>query len=81
MKQMVLSKNTKKTNRNRSWTRSDLGLPRGKGKGMGWMIILGVWEMQTVIFGMDGQWDPTVQHRELCVIGSFCCTTELDKTL
>ena len=51
---MILSKNTKKTNRNGSWTRSDLGLPRGKGKGMRWMGILGVWEMQTVIFGMDG---------------------------
>ena len=27
------------------------------------------------------QWDPTVQHRELCVIGSLHCTTELDKAL
>ena len=27
------------------------------------------------------QWDPTVQHRDLCVIGSFCCTTELDEIL
>ena len=42
-----------------------------------------VWDfwMQIVIFGMDGQWEPTVQHREMCVIGSLCCTTELDKTL
>ena len=40
----------------------------------------GFW-MQTVIFGMDGQWDPTVQHREMCVTGSLCCTTELDETL
>ena len=24
---------------------------------------------------------PTVQHREMCVIGSLCCTTELDETL
>ena len=37
--------------------------------------------MQTVIFGMDGQWDTTVQHREMCVIGSLCCTTEIDETL
>ena len=31
----------------------------------------GVWGlgMQTVIFGMDRQWGPTVQYRELCVIG------------
>ena len=45
------------------------------------MGILGVFEMQTVIFGMDGQWDPTVQHREMCVIGSLSGTTELDETL
>ena len=37
--------------------------------------------MQNVIFGMDGQWDPTVKHREICVIGSLCCTVELEKTL
>ena len=24
---------------------------------------------------------PTVQHKEMCVIGSHCCTTELDETL
>ena len=29
---------------------------------------------------MDGQWDLTVQHREMSVIGSLCCTTELDET-
>lgn len=32
-----------------------------------------VWEvfwMQTVVFGMDGQWDSTVQHRETC-LGHF----------
>ena len=30
----------------------------------------GGWDqwMQTVIFGMDGQWAPIVQHRELFVI-------------
>ena len=37
--------------------------------------------MQTIIFGMHGQWDPTVQHREMYVTGSLYCTTELDKTL
>ena len=30
---------------------------------------------------MDGQWDPTVQHREMCEIGSLCCTTEHEETL
>ena len=80
---MILSKKNKQIkNRNRSWPRrADLGFPRGKGKGVGWMGILGAFWMQTVIFGMDGQWDPTGQHREMCVIGSLCCTTELDKTL
>ena len=45
------------------------------------MGILGVLGMQTIISGVDGQWDPTVQHREMCVIGSLCCTTELDEIL
>ena len=45
------------------------------------MGILEVLEMQTVTFGMDGQWDLTVQHREMCVIGSLCCATELDEAL
>ena len=60
--------------------KSRLGFPRsgGEGEGLGGMGILG---MQTVISGMDGQWDPTVQHREMCVIGSLCCTTELDEML
>ena len=39
---------------------------------------LGVFWMQTVVFGMNGQWDPTVHHREMCVIGSLCCTTQLN---
>ena len=40
----------------------------------------GFW-MLTVIFGVDGKWSPTVQHREMCVIGLLCCTTELEETL
>ena len=42
--------------------------------------LVGGW-MQTVVFGMDGQWDPTIQHREMCVTESLCCTTESDETL
>ena len=34
-----------------------------------------------VTFGMRGQWGPTVQHGELYVIGSLCCTTEIEETL
>ena len=66
--------------------KSRLGVPKGErgGSGMdghlGFVLFFFFW-MQTVIFGMDGQWDPTVQHREMCVTGSCCCTTELDKTL
>ena len=52
--------------------------PRGKGEGVGQMGILQGFWMQTVTPEMDGQWDPTVQHREMCVTGSLCCTTELD---
>ena len=62
---------------------SRLGVPRGvKGGGVGWMGIWGFffW-MQTVIFGMDGQWGPTAQHGVIYMIGSLCCTTELEKTL
>ena len=36
----------------------------------GWTFAVGDW-MQTVIFGMDGQWDPTVQHREMSGTGSL----------
>ena len=59
-------------------TSDDLGFQRGKGEGVGWIVIWGLFWMQTLIFGMDGEWDPTVQHRETCVIGSLCCTTELE---
>ena len=54
--------------------------PEGKGEGVGWMNILEFFWMQTVIFGMHGQWGPTVQHKEMRVIGSLCCTTELKET-
>ena len=37
------------------------------------------WRMPTVTLGMDGQW-ASIQHRELGVIGSLCCTTEIKET-
>lgn len=37
--------------------------------------------LKTVTLEMDGQWAPTVQHRELGVIGILCCTTEVEETL
>ena len=40
MEEMILSKK----NRNRSWPRrAELGFPRDKEQGVGWMGILGVW--------------------------------------
>ena len=80
---MILYENNKQTNKtdhgHEEQTWGFWGC--AKGVGVGWMGILGVWGMQSVIFGMDGQWDPTVQHREMCGIGSLCCSTELGKTL
>ena len=75
---MILSK---KRNRNRSWpSKADMAFLGGR-EGVGWIGILGVFWMQTVIFGMDRQWGPTVQHRELCVCGSLYRTSELEETL
>ena len=55
-------------------------VPRREGReGDEWMVYGFV--MQTIIFGMDGQWGPTVQHRALCMIGSLCYTTEIEETL
>ena len=85
MEQMILSKNNKQTkNRNRSCpSRADLRFPgQAEAKRVGWMSILGFWGCKLLdLHGMDGQWDPTVEHREMCVIGSICCTTGLDETL
>ena len=82
---MILSKNNKQRSNQKPETsrprRIDLGFlgvgGRG-GRGMdGHYGDLGC----KLTFGMDGQWDPTVQQREMCVTGSLCCTTELDETL
>ena len=84
MEEMILSKNNKQTNNKQKQSmakKSILGVPRwGMGRS-GRDGNFGCLGMQTVIFVMDGQWDPTVQHREMCVTGSLCCTTELDETV
>ena len=50
-------------------------VPRGRGrKWDGWGVC-------SFISGMDGWWGPTIQHRELCVIGLLCCTTEIEEIL
>ena len=55
-----------------------LVIPSGEG-GDG-QEVRGFWR-QTFILGMDGQQGPTIQHREQCVIGSLCYTTEIEETL
>ena len=64
--------------------KSRLEVPGGKVEGVGWMDIWGLWGNANCyiwILGMDGQRDPTVRPGKMCVIGSLCCTTELDGTL
>ena len=58
----------------------DQGLKGFSGGGSGMDRVWGL-GMQTVTFGMDGQWGPTAQHREFGAIGSLCCTTEIEETL
>ena len=60
---------------------SRLGVLKGARGGCGVDGHLGVFWLQTVMSGMDGQWDPPVQLREMCVIGSLCDAKELEKTL
>ena len=79
---MILSKNNKQkteTEHGQEEQTWDSWGVRGR-EWEGW-AFWGFGGMQIVIFGMDGQWDPTVQHKELRVIGSLCCTTELTETL
>ena len=76
MAQMILSTKEKQI----TAEESRLWFLEGSGrKGDGW-AVQGL-EMQTVMFGMHGQWNPTIQHRELCVIGSLCCRAEIEETL
>ena len=42
-------------------------LPEGRGEGMGWMGSFWLVDAN-ITFGMDKQWGPIVQHRELCPI-------------
>ena len=59
---------------------SRLGVPRMEEGGSGMDEHLGGLWMQTVIFGIDGQWGSIVQHRDLWVIRSLC-STELEEIL
>ena len=47
---------------------SKLGVPKGES---GMDVHWGVFWMQIVILGMDGQWNPPAQYREMCVMGHF----------
>lgn len=42
--------------------------------------VHGFW-MQTVVFGVDDQWGPTVQSGELCVVWSLCLVAGIEETL
>ena len=81
MEEMILSKKKKKKKKkNRSYHGKEnrLGIPRRKGE---WMDgPLGGFGCK-LLFGMDRKWGSTVQHREMCVTGSLCCTTEPEETL
>ena len=82
MEQMILSKNNRqKTKTNHGQKEQTWGSWGREGEGVGWMGLLGVWGVQTVTFGMGGQWVPTEQVREMCVTGALCCIMELDITL
>ena len=59
---------------------SILGVSRVRGKGVGWEGRLGLVDANCFL-GMDGQWSPTVLHKELCMTGSLCCTREIKETL
>ena len=62
---------------------SRLVVARGRGEGGQWMRSMGSLGLvvQTGTFGINRQRASTVQHREQCVIGSLCCTTEIEETL
>ena len=61
------------------------GVPRGKRVEVGWMGIWGVSGCKLLYFKWNGyisnEWVPTIQHREMCMIGSLGCTTELEATI
>ena len=56
MKQMIPSKKQKQI----TIKESSLGVPRGARGGSGMDEHFEGFRMQTAIFGMDGQWGPTV---------------------
>ena len=76
--------------------RTNLRLPKGRGGGRDGLGIWD-WHMHTTVYGMDGQQEPAVQHRELysifcnnlyrkesekeCISELLYCTAEINTTL
>ena len=73
MEQMILSKITNKQKTETEHGQEEQTWDSRMGvKGREWegWAFWGFMEIQTVISGVNGQWDPTAQHREMCMIGS-----------
>ena len=73
MAQMILSTQQKQT----TAKESRLVVAGVWGGGSGGDRQFRVFGCKLLLFGVGGQGGPTVQHGELCVIGSLCCTTEI----
>ena len=61
--------------------KSRLGVPGGKGEGVGGMGILGVWGMHTYIWTGWAMGSFCTAQGKMSAIGSLCCAIELDETL
>ena len=80
MQQMILSKTNKKQKQIMA-KKSRLRVPKRERGGIGMERHFGVLRECKLLHLEWMGWDSTVQHREMCVIGSLCCKTERDKIL
>ena len=66
-------------NRSRTW-RADLRLPGGSREGVGWTGSLGLVDTNCNIWNGWAMGPHSIQHREMCMTGSLCRTTEIEET-